>query len=104
MGLFSRRAAPVDTNTATAAGTHPTTHDGLASDTTHSTMNPTGTHGEKGIKHHGRSGGRHHGTYPDTLNSRPTFGQWIKGTWIDILTMVALGAIGLGVSTIINCG
>ena len=34
----------------------------------------------------------------DSLNSRPTFGQWFKGIWLDILTMAALGAIGLGVS------
>jgi len=32
-----------------------------------------------------------------TWNSRPTFGQWFKATWIDLLTMVAMGAIGLGV-------
>jgi hypothetical protein len=41
---------------------------------------------------------RTYGSYPDALNSRPTFGQWLKGVWIDILTMAALGAIGLGVS------
>lgn len=45
------------------------------------------------------SGGRSYGSYPDALNSRPTFGQWFKGMWVDILTMVALGAIGLGVSS-----
>jgi hypothetical protein len=44
-----------------------------------------------------RFGGRSYGSYPDALNSRPTFGQWLKGVWIDILTMAALGAIGLGV-------
>lgn len=43
-------------------------------------------------------GGRTHGAYPDALNSRPTFGQWLKGVWLDLLTMVILGAIGLGVS------
>lgn len=42
--------------------------------------------------------GRHSGAYPETRNSRPTFGQWLKQTWIDILTMIILGAIGLGVS------
>lgn len=30
-------------------------------------------------------------------NSRPTFGQWIKATALDIVTMAALGAVGLGV-------
>ncbi|KAK4225079.1 pap2 superfamily protein [Podospora fimiseda] len=34
---------------------------------------------------------------PYTMSSRPTFGQWLKGTWLDLLTMVVLGAIGLGV-------
>lgn len=28
---------------------------------------------------------------------RPTFGQWLKATWLDILTMIFLGAVGLGV-------
>ncbi|KIV82301.1 hypothetical protein PV11_04422 [Exophiala sideris] len=31
------------------------------------------------------------------FNRRPTFGQWLKFHWIDILTMAAMGAIGLGV-------
>lgn len=31
------------------------------------------------------------------MTTRPTFGQWLKYTWLDILTMAALGAIGLGV-------
>ncbi|KAK0708834.1 phosphatidic acid phosphatase type 2/haloperoxidase [Apiosordaria backusii] len=30
-------------------------------------------------------------------SSRPSFGQWFKATWLDILTMAALGAVGLGV-------
>jgi diacylglycerol diphosphate phosphatase/phosphatidate phosphatase len=30
-------------------------------------------------------------------NSRPTFGQWIKATALDIVTMAIMGAIGLGV-------
>jgi diacylglycerol diphosphate phosphatase/phosphatidate phosphatase len=30
-------------------------------------------------------------------NTRPTFGQWIKATWLDIVTMAIMGAIGLGV-------
>ncbi|KIV96049.1 hypothetical protein PV10_03631 [Exophiala mesophila] len=31
------------------------------------------------------------------FNRRPSFGQWLKFTWLDILTMAAMGAIGLGV-------
>lgn len=30
-------------------------------------------------------------------SQRPPFGQWLKATWLDILTMVIMGAIGLGV-------
>lgn len=32
-----------------------------------------------------------------SLSTRPTFGQWLKIHWRDILTMIAMGAIGLGV-------
>lgn len=32
-----------------------------------------------------------------SYNSRPTFGQWIKATALDIVTMAVMGAIGLGV-------
>ncbi|KAL3423633.1 PAP2 superfamily protein [Phlyctema vagabunda] len=31
------------------------------------------------------------------MNSRPSFGQWLKATWLDLFTMAAMGAIGLGV-------
>jgi diacylglycerol diphosphate phosphatase/phosphatidate phosphatase len=34
---------------------------------------------------------------PYTMATRPTFGQWLKVTWLDIITMVILGAVGLGV-------
>jgi hypothetical protein len=117
MGLFTRRAAPVNANTTTATGA-PVTHDGTHNGTHNGIHNGThngvhdGTHPvaghtghEKGIGRQrqgggmmGRFQGRNHGTYPDTLNSRPTFGQWAKGTWVDIMTMVIFGAIGLGVS------
>ncbi|KAI6080320.1 acid phosphatase/Vanadium-dependent haloperoxidase [Hypoxylon rubiginosum] len=33
--------------------------------------------------------------YP--MATRPTFGQWLKVTWLDIITMICMGAIGLGV-------
>lgn len=36
---------------------------------------------------------------PYSMAKRPSFGQWLKYTWLDILTMIAMGAIGLGVST-----
>lgn len=31
------------------------------------------------------------------MSTRPSFGQWLKHTWLDILSMAVLGAIGLGV-------
>ncbi|KAF2485553.1 phosphatidic acid phosphatase type 2/haloperoxidase [Neohortaea acidophila] len=33
----------------------------------------------------------------DVLNKRPSFGQWIKVTWPDILTMIVMGVLGLGI-------
>ncbi|KAL6408885.1 phosphatidic acid phosphatase beta [Ilyonectria robusta] len=44
----------------------------------------------------GKSHSRHHEPY--SMSTRPTFGQWLKHTWLDILTMAIMGAIGLGVS------
>lgn len=32
-----------------------------------------------------------------THGTRPTFGQWLKYTFLDILTMLVMGVIGLGV-------
>ncbi len=31
------------------------------------------------------------------MATRPGFGQWLKHTWLDIVTMAVMGAIGLGV-------
>lgn len=100
MGLFTRRAHPVD-GTTTANGHHTTGTTGTTAPVVgngahHSTGN--GVHHEKGPRMGGGMfKGRNHGTYPEALNSRPTFGQWVKGTWLDIVTMVILGAIGLGI-------
>ncbi|KAG9232342.1 putative lipid phosphate phosphatase 1, partial [Amylocarpus encephaloides] len=33
------------------------------------------------------------------MSSRPSFGQWLKVSWLDIVTMIAMGVIGLGVYT-----
>lgn len=43
-------------------------------------------------KHH------HHGD-AQNMSMAPSFGQWLKAVWLDIFTMVILGAIGLGVSS-----
>lgn len=41
----------------------------------------------------------HNGHVGETysISKRPSFGQWLKATWIDILTMVAMGLLGLGI-------
>jgi diacylglycerol diphosphate phosphatase/phosphatidate phosphatase len=77
MGIFNRRAAPIDANTTTATGEH------VAAPVE--------------AKHHGHHGG-HAGNHPASFSARPTFGQWLKATSLDLLTMLILGAIGLGVS------
>ncbi|CAG9945945.1 unnamed protein product [Clonostachys rosea f. rosea IK726] len=41
--------------------------------------------------------GRRHHHDPYSMERRPSFGQWLKCTWLDIVTMIAMGAIGLGV-------
>lgn len=88
MGLFTRRTAPADTDTTTAVGRDngtvrekPARKGIMARRDRHATKNGT--------------------AYGDatTLNSRPRFGQWLKMTWPDILTMAVMGAIGLGVIT-----
>ncbi|KAL7933964.1 phosphatidic acid phosphatase type 2/haloperoxidase [Trichoderma chlorosporum] len=46
----------------------------------------------------GRGAGRSRRQHtPYTMNSRPSFGQWLRVTGLDILTMVIMGAIGLGI-------
>lgn len=49
----------------------------------------------------GMFGGRSHGNKrvaeSYSMSKRPSFGQWLKYTWLDILTMAIMGAIGLGV-------
>ncbi|OBT82465.1 hypothetical protein VE02_08800 [Pseudogymnoascus sp. 03VT05] len=84
MGIFTRRreepvpgqAAPVETVTETK---QPTQRRGLFSN--------FGNHQTKG----------NHEPYVLAYSRRPTFGQWLKCTWLDILTMAIMGAIGLGV-------
>lgn len=77
MGFFNRRPA-----TGTVADTTTTTG-------THTREKKPGifAHKEPRVTAHG---GR-------SWNSRPTFGQWIKATALDIITMAIMGAIGLGV-------
>ncbi|KAH9909696.1 phosphatidic acid phosphatase type 2/haloperoxidase [Xylariomycetidae sp. FL2044] len=40
---------------------------------------------------------RDHVREPYTMTRRPSFGQWLKYTWLDIVTMICMGVIGLGI-------
>jgi len=76
MGLFKKRNTPAAVDTTTATGTHP--------------------HEKKqGI--FGKRESKHGPTGSPSYNSRPPFGQWLKATALDIVTMAAMGAVGLGV-------
>ncbi|KAF2828768.1 PAP2-domain-containing protein [Ophiobolus disseminans] len=75
MGFFNRRPAPAAADTTTATGTHHEKRGGI--------FGPK----EPRVNSHGAP----------SYNSRPTFGQWIKATALDIVTMAVMGAIGLGV-------
>lgn len=85
MGFFNRRTRPADANTATAVAEGP--------DTTHEK-------GRRGIMHRNErkpaGAGSEYGN--GNLNARPRFGQWLKATLLDLITMIIMGAIGLGVS------
>lgn len=75
MGLFSKRTAPATANTTTT----------------------TGTHHEKKAGVFGRKEPRTSHSGAASYNTRPTFGQWLKASILDIVTMAVMGAIGLGV-------
>lgn len=77
MGLFNKRTTPAAADTTTATGTH------------HTHEKKQGVFGRKDRKHVPAGSA--------SYNSRPTFGQWIKATALDIVTMAIMGAIGLGV-------
>jgi diacylglycerol diphosphate phosphatase/phosphatidate phosphatase len=80
MGPFGKRRhqEPVDAQTA------PTT---------------TASHSRGGLfnRSRGTRADKQHAYTPYSMSSRPTFGQWLKHTVLDIVTMAVLGAIGLGV-------
>jgi len=74
MGLFNRTSQSIDSkNTATTAGYQ--NADNLEAGTA----------------------GRHDGAGASFINTRPSFGQWLKVTWLDLVTMALMGALGLGV-------
>ena len=81
MGFFNRRSKPVDANTANATGNERHYRSSIMSNNE---------------RRHKSGGGVAYGD--GALNRRPKFGQWIKVSWPDILTMIIMGIIGLGVS------
>ena len=94
MGIFSRNRA---TGT-TAGGPGPLDNNGNATGTTTGTATGT-TQRRRG----GFFSGHHEKTHPHNhassgyFNTRPSFGQRLKATWLDIVTMVCMGLVGLGV-------
>ncbi|OLN89035.1 Lipid phosphate phosphatase 1 [Colletotrichum chlorophyti] len=50
-----------------------------------------------GHRNGGITGSRRHAAEPYTMSRRPSFGQWLKGTFLDIITMICMGALGLGI-------
>jgi hypothetical protein len=83
MGFFNRRPAPTNGNGNTAATQGTEMHN----------RNTIMSRRER--KHNGNSRATHGA---GGLNQRPSFGQWLKKTWPDILTMIVMGILGLGVS------
>ena len=87
MVLFTRRAHPADSNTTTAVGGHNNSTDYELRQPNKINRRERRQHDKGEPVHDNR-----------TANSKPSFGQWIKVTWPDILTMILMGALGLGVS------
>ena len=81
MGLFSRRNKAADANTANAVGNNRHNRSSIMSNN----------------ERRHQSGGVAYGD--GALSKRPSVGQWLKVTWPDILTMIIMGAVGLGVSS-----
>lgn len=38
---------------------------------------------------------------PPSVDSRPTFIEWLRLSWLDILTLIAIGAVAAGVSRLL---
>lgn len=83
MGLFNRRTAAAEANTTSSVAAPREKHN-------RRTLMSSADRRHK-RKHSGAAYG------DGTLNKRPSFGHWVKVTWPDILTMIVMGAIGLGV-------
>jgi hypothetical protein len=88
MPLFNRKPQAADANTATAIGG--------------SNAQASEKPGVKGMfsKRTQQTPTQERAAYGhENLNARPRFGQWLKGTIFDIITMIVMGVIGLGVSS-----
>ncbi|KAF6828988.1 pap2 superfamily protein [Colletotrichum plurivorum] len=78
MGFFNRRPRDATVTNGHANGHHANGHSAEHKD---------------GILH-----GRHgHDAEPYSMSRRPSFGHWLKGTLLDIITMICMGALGLGI-------
>ena len=80
MDFFKRRTRPADGSTAS-----PTSRE---KHNRRSVMSSSERRHQNNGAHYNEGG----------LNKRPSFGQWLKVTWPDVLTMIVMGIIGLGVS------
>jgi diacylglycerol diphosphate phosphatase/phosphatidate phosphatase len=104
MGLFRKRvhddhAEPAAVGTAPSA-TPGHSHGHSHSHGHHSSRTSTGGAGGGmgGIFNKNKRGHGHGGVHESySMSTRPTFGQWLKRTVLDIVTMAIMGAIGLGV-------
>jgi diacylglycerol diphosphate phosphatase / phosphatidate phosphatase len=86
MRLFNRRSPGAVTDPNVLAAT-------TTDSPTHSRRSRHSRRGTRSEKTHRPLFDRESGYY----NRRPAFGQWIKMTWLDIVTMAIMGIIGLGV-------
>lgn len=83
MPFFNRRTAPADANTSSSVtGTREK----------HSRGNIMSSMDRR---HKDKHTNTSYGT--NAMYKRPSFGRWIKATGLDIVTMIIMGAIGLGV-------
>ena len=92
MGFFNRNKPTAGDH---VADQHAHVHAPAAAPAATADTNTTATP-KSHVKGSGKSKfGRHADPY--TMSTRPKFGQWLKCTWLDIVTMAIMGAIGLGV-------
>lgn len=90
MPFFNRKPQPADANTATAVGSGNAPAPASA-------FEKTGLRGMMARRNRPEPAQERVAYGNENLNARPRFGQWLKGVILDIVTMLFMGAIGLGV-------